>query len=231
MFYLGFFNAYFRTGTSDELTPLAPRNAVIEGQIVTVPKAPRFFFQVNKIDGKEVNAKTVVTALNQDFSQYEIGKFYRMSGRLSIPAKAGNPSQFDYRKYLRNFNTFTTFYAEETTPLEQKLTPRWSFINSLNNFRSKIIATHALYIQSPNLEVLGGIVFGDDAVQPAPEIKDSFRTSGLLHILAASGMNVAFIYGFWFFFLSKLRAPYRFTVISGILMVIFYTLMTGLGHP
>ena len=233
MFYLGFFNASLRTTTTDDLAPLAPRNTVIEGQIVTVPKAPKFFFEVNKIDGRDVTGKTIVTITQEDadFSQYEIGRFYRLTGRLSMPAKAGNPSQFNYRRYLQNFDTFTTFYAENTEPLNRDLTVRWRFMNSLNKLRAGIITKHAKYIKSPNLEVLGGIVFGDDAVQPAPEIKDSFRTSGLLHILAASGMNVAFIYGFWYFFLSRMRAPYRFTVISGIFLVLLYTLMTGLGPP
>ena len=80
-----------------------------------------------------------------------------------------------------------------------------------------------------SLEILGGIVFGDDAVAPPDYIKASFVNSGLLHILAASGMNVAFIYGFWVFFMRRLRAPFKLTVISGMGLVIIYTFMTGLG--
>ena len=102
-------------------------------------------------------------------------------------------------------------------------------MQGLNNIRNRIIDTHALYLKSPNLEILGGIVFGDDAVAPPDYIKTAFVNSGLLHILAASGMNVAFIYGFWYFILRRLRAPFKLTVISGIGVVILYTLMTGLG--
>ena len=42
-------------------------------------------------------------------------------------------------------------------------------------------------------------------------------------------MNVAFIYGFWVFFMRRLRAPFKLTVISGMGLVIIYTFMTGLG--
>ena len=66
-------------------------------------------------------------------------------------------------------------------------------------------------------------------IAPPDYIKASFVNSGLLHILAASGMNVAFIYGFWVFFMRRLRLPFKFTVISGMGVVIIYTLMTGLG--
>ena len=80
--------------------------------------------------------------------------------------------------------------------------------------------THSKYLQSPNLEILGGIIFGDDAVAPPDYIKKSFINSGLLHILAASGMNVAFIYLFWFYILRFLRIPYRPRVLSGMLMFV-----------
>ena len=60
-------------------------------------------------------------------------------------------------------------------------------------------------------------------------IKQSFINSGLLHILAASGMNVAFIYSFFFLILNFFRVPFRVNIIFCILMVLIYVLMTGLG--
>ena len=43
-------------------------------------------------------------------------------------------------------------------------------------------------------------------------------------------MNVAFIYGFWFFLVRNVfKAPFKLTVASGMIMIIFYALMTGLG--
>ena len=42
-------------------------------------------------------------------------------------------------------------------------------------------------------------------------------------------MNVAFIFSFWFFILKFLCVPYKPRVFSGMLVVILYTFMTGLG--
>ena len=47
-------------------------------------------------------------------------------------------------------------------------------------------------------------------------------------MLAASGMNVAFIFGIWFFLLIRLKVPYRFVIFSGGIVVLFYAMMTGL---
>ena len=234
IFYFGFFNAYSRTNITDSLVPYASQNAVIQGQIVSIPNGNspekvKFFFKADKINGENVCGKTLVTYTGKDFSKLQIGDEYEFAGRLRVPFKSSNPSQFDYGKYLRNFDTFTVFYADNVKLLNTKLTPKWAFLQNLNILRNNIINVHSQYLKSPNLEILGGIVFGDDAIAPPDYIKTSFVNSGLLHILAASGMNVAFIYAFWVFFMRRLKVPYKFMVISGIGLVVIYTFMTGLG--
>ena len=239
VFYFGFFNSYCRIKNSDILLEKTPQDTVITGQIVTIPtgNSPekiKFFFDVTKLGNDSVSGKTLVTLTDEaekNFENFNIGDTYKIKGKLRTPFRASNPSQFDYGKYLRNFKTYTVFYADKTDCVEinTKLSPKWKFLQELNNVRNRIIKTHSQFLKSPNLEILGGIVFGDDAVAPPDYIKSSFVNSGLLHILAASGMNVAFIYGFWYFILRRLKVPYKLTVISGMAVIILYTLMTGLG--
>ena len=238
IFYFGFFNASLRIKDSDALVSLAPTDAVIQGRIVSIPNSnvkdkTKFFFDVSKVNENEVIGKTLVTLNDKDgnFSDLKIGETYEISGKLRLPFKASNPSQFDYGKYLRNFKTHTVFYAEKENCkiLTGDIPYGWKFMGGLNAVRNKVISTHSNYLKSPNLEILGGIVFGDDAVAPPDYIKDTFRNSGLLHILAASGMNVAFIYGFWYFILRRFKISIKFIIISGMGVVILYTFMTGLG--
>ena len=242
MFFFAFFNANLRIKDSDALYKLTPQNATIQGQIVSIPAGStqdkkKFFFEASKIfyNGKteSIKAKTLVTVFSKsgNLSKFNIGDTYKISGKLRTPFEASNPSQFDYGRYLKNFGVFSVFYANEKDCFIQKtiLSPKWRFLQSLNNIRNDVIKTHSKYLKSPNLEILGGIVFGDDAVAPPDYVKTSFAHSGLLHILAASGMNVALIYGIWFFILRRLRVPFNLSVFSGIFVVIFYSMMTGLG--
>ena len=189
--------------------------------------------QVDSVGGKDVAGKTFVTisANPKTLEHLNIGEKISIHGNLRKPFSASNPSQFDYSVYLRNFNTFTVLYSEADGLkfLDDKLSVKWRFLQSLNNTRNKILKTHSKFLKSPNLEILGGIVFGDDAVAPPDYIRTSFINSGLLHILAASGMNVAFIFSFWFVILKFLRVPYKPRVLSGMFLIILYTLMTGLG--
>lgn len=240
MFFFAFFNANLRIKNSDAIYQMAPQDAVIQGQIASIPAdsngKTKFFLNVSKIyyDGKveNVKAKTLVSVYSaKNSSKFIIGDNYKIQGKLRTPFEVSNPSQFDYGKYLKNFGVFTLFYANEVNCKKQNtlISPKWKFLQRLNNIRNDIIKTHSNYLKSPNLEVLGGIVFGDDAILPPEGVKSSFAHSGLLHILAASGMNVALIYGIWFFILRRFKAPFNLTVLSGISVIIFYALMTGLG--
>lgn len=238
VFYFGFFLSFFKIKNYDDLLPLAPLNTTFTGRIVSIPNSPeknklRFFMQVYKVGRKDVSGKTFVTisANPKTLEHLNIGEKISIQGNLRKPFSASNPSQFDYSVYLKNFNTFTVLYsdAEGLKFLDDKLSVKWKFLQSLNNTRNKILKTHSKFLKSPNLEILGGIVFGDDAVAPPDYIRTSFINSGLLHILAASGMNVAFIFSFWFVILKFLRVPYKPRVLSGMFLIILYTLMTGLG--
>ena len=238
VFYFGFFISFVKIKNYDDLLPLAPLNTTFTGRIVSIPNSPekdkvRFFMQVDNVAGKNVAGKTFVTiSTNPEVIELlNIGEKISINGNLRRPFSASNPSQFDYSVYLRNFNAFTVLYSngEGLKFLEDKPSVKWKFLQRLNDTRNKILKTHSKFLKSPNLEILGGIVFGDDAVAPPDYIKTSFINSGLLHILAASGMNVAFIFSFWFVILRFLRVPYKPRVLSGMLLIVLYTLMTGLG--
>ncbi len=236
IFYCGFFNPYFRTHTSDELFNIAPLDTKITGQIVSIPSKTgsktSFFFDVYQAGSNQLKAKSYVTLYGDNAkTDFSIGDNLVIEGKIRRPFKATNPSQFDYGRYLRNFNTFTTVYAytQDCQKINTHISSKWKFLKYLNEVRNGILKNHAKYLKSPNLEILGGVVFGDDAVAPPDYIKTNFINSGLLHILAASGMNVAFIFGFWFFIMRFFRVPYKLNVTGGMIMVILYTLMTGLG--
>lgn len=230
MFYMGFFNSSLRIKEFDKLALMAPAQTTISGQIVSIPdtngQTSKFY-----IKNEQGKALAWVNDKQRRFEDFKVGNHIEIKGSLRRPTQVSNPSQFNYARFLQNHGAYSIIYStvENCSVLDTKLTPKWLFLQKLNTLRGKILNIHKKYLKSPNLEILGGVVFGDDAVAPPEHIKSSFINSGLLHILAASGMNVAFIWGFWFFFMRKLRVEYKITLISGIFLVILYTLMTGLG--
>ena len=236
-------NCTLRIKDHDDLVSYAPSNVTVVARVLSIPTTnntdrTKFYANIKTLiaDGEEkenINAKTLITVYDEkeNFSKIQIRDTLKLTGRLTNATSAQNPYQFNYAKYLKSKGTFTLLYSKpnDWQILSHADTFGWKFLAKLNTQRTKIINKHSQNIKSPNLEILGGIIFGDDAVNPTDEIRQSFINSGLLHILAASGMNVTLIFGIWFFISQRLRFNYRFSILSGMGIIIFYTCMTGFG--
>lgn len=241
-FALALTNSHYQIKNSDALSMLAPDTGKITGTIISIPTTnnsnkTKFYLNVKSTNFKgvkeNIDSKTIVTVKDsiENYKSLKIGDKVELEGKLRLPMKAVNPSQFDYKNYLKFNKTFTTFYADagKWKKISEPDAFGWKFLQNLNNKRQDVIDVHKKYMKSPNIEVLGGIVFGDDAINPPDEIRHSFICSGLLHILAASGMNVSIIFGIWFFIGTRLKMNYRLIILIGAMLVVFYTLMTGMG--
>lgn len=246
IFATGILNCSLRLKNSDYLSTFAPQNDItVIGRVVSLPTSSsenytKFTLEVEKfhLPKKELQltkSKTIVTLFSSKlaYKNIEIGDTLSLTGRLTKPKYASNPSEFCYATYLKHKNIFSRLFVDETAYeiISKPETQPYKFLAGLNRIRNKIIDMHSMNIKSPELELLGGIVFGDDAVNPTPEMKNDFQNSGLTHIIAASGMNVTVIFGMWFFISQILRINYKISIIIGMLSVICYTCMTGFGPP
>lgn len=244
IFFLGLTNANFHLKFDDNLTSYAGNDVTIKAKVISIPSnnvknRTKFYAKALNINFDEIykeniDAKTLITINdNQEkLDKIKIGDTLELTGRLRVPANAANPSQFDYARYLQNKNTFSLLYVNENWQIISSANDfNGKLIRKLNDTRNKILDIHRQNIQSPMIEILGGMIFGDDAVNPDDATKDAFIKSGIFHILAASGMNVTLIFGIWFFFARKLRFNYKFSIFAGIVLILVYTCMTGFGAP
>lgn len=240
-FIFAFFNTSVQLKDKDNLSLLFNKDAILQGTISSIPSnnnfnKTSFFVDVETVNTvkrsyQDINSKLYLT-INSDNRQtikYQIGDRIEFKGKIKKPYKIGNPNQFNYAKFLKYKKTFTIMFIDEDdckiTGIKNDL--KWKFLRKINNLRLDIINKQSKYIKSPNIEILGGIVFGDDAVNPPQYIKETFVTTGLLHILAASGMNVAFIFSMMFFILTLFKIPYRINIITSAITIIIYAAMTG----
>lgn len=247
IFFVGFIRADF-SKNDDILKGINCSDAKIQGRIISSKDVSyktnkiKFYLEANKAEIfnrtiSNINSKILVSI---DYDKnieniIKIGNRVEIKGKLRTPKEATNPYQFDYRKYLSNNDCHSVFYINnndltliKSSKFNHNLKDNWYHIlNNFENIREKIIKQHSKKIKSPNLEVLGGIVFGNETINPDESIKENFKNSGLLHLLAASGLNVALIYGIWWWIASLIKLPYKISILTGSVFVILYTFMTG----
>jgi competence protein ComEC len=238
---LSIFYTYSKIPEPDYLARIAPAKVSMRGIITSQPavstfKKVKFELLVNSIKEKNENwspikSKTLVSLYDDrgKFKNIKQGDFIELKGSVKPPFTATNPGEFDYRGYLQNSKIFTLTSAgvRNLKSVEKPEKGYWYFIQKSNEFREKILSIHSKYIKSPKLEILGGIVFGNYVIPTPKDIKQNFINSGLLHILAASGMNVALVSGIWLFISLRLRVPYRVSVIIAAVLILIYSTLTG----
>ncbi len=101
---------------------------------------------------------------------------------------------------------------------------------SVHSIRERVAIIFKQTLGEESGSLLGGIVLGDRAIQLPTPTKEAFLKTGQIHLVAASGMNIAFVAGCMTLLLALLpQKPFRlvkFALISA--GVGFYTLLTGL---
>jgi len=244
------FYCAYKTEPIDALGKIAPDTVSIKGRVISEPVAnsygrTKFEFKVYSYQHKE---KTLSGQTSQSLNKWKkteantivnvykntqkllVGDILELHGYVKTPYESTNPGQFDYKKYLKHQGIYTFINAKQKDLkiIEHPKSGYWYLIQKINLLKNLIVEKNRKYLKSPHLEIMEGMVLGDYAVPVPDEVKQEFIKSGLLHLLAASGMNVGFIFGFWFFFASILKIPHKPKLIIGMALIAFYSLLTGL---
>jgi competence protein ComEC len=110
------------------------------------------------------------------------------SARLRRPRPASNG--FDERTWLRRHGVHVVVSVREWRIVGR----RGGLAGYADRVRRRLAGSIALGLDGERRAVLEGIVLGEDQGL-SPELRTSFRSSGLYHLLAVSGQNVAFVAG------------------------------------
>jgi len=243
IFFVGLIRANQVVNLPNVFDDIVSNDAIIYGQIISSKDISiknqkiKFFLKAKNatVLNKKYENKNVKFLISMDYNQeilnkISIGDYVSLKGKLRHPNASTNPHQFDYQKYLLNNDVKDILYVDEFKKVKEPnfKNDKWYFVlKQFEKIRNDIIEKHSKYVKSPKLEILGGIVFGSETINPDEEVKEHFKNSGLLHLLAASGLNVALIYGIWWWIASLIRFPYNLSIFTGAGFVILYTFMTG----
>lgn len=114
-------------------------------------------------------------------------------------------------------------------PYNKKLSSERSILSYLFKFRDKLEQIFKKSLPEPQASLLTGIVLGIQKSVPY-DFYQALKTTGTLHIIVASGMNISLTAGLVVDFLTKFlhRKP---ALIIATLIIIIYCIISGLGPP
>ncbi len=126
-------------------------------------------------------------------------------GRISEIKNPGNPYEFDYKKYLHRKGINGQIFLKNSDwkcTAHHCANPVFDFAYTAGNKLEKIYEKYG--ISDDELSVLQALTLGDRS-EINDEIRQSYVSSGAMHILAVSGLHVGIIYMLFNFLLSFLN--------------------------
>ena len=171
-------------------------------------------YQINSEEEKKI-------LQNQSF----YGCLCKVKGTLKKPSTAKNPNGFDYQRYLTTKDIFWVIDIQQS-PLQNckpiKLSPsvfikqlRFTGINYLKrNFPEEIAGLSA------------ALIFGDTTILD-PELLSDYQRTGIVHLLAISGLHVSLFIGMIFYIGLRCGLTRQFMTNFLLLLLPVYVLFTG----
>lgn len=236
MLTFSFTNGYFapnhiKNFTSDEKDLFI--SAVVASDPEISDDRAYFYAEVRSISDKATTTENMtgmvrVTLEKTIAALPKYGDEIIIKGKLRSPEKPRNPGEFDYRRYLSLRRVYYTVYAKDTAcELTGKNSGNWFFRLSYAA-KEKLLSIIYSSLPADEARILDGLMLGNQRAIP-DDVYDRFKTTGTVHILAVSGMNVGMI-GFVVFLLLKLMRVNR-KICAAITMVLItgFMIITGAG--
>ena len=138
------------------------------------------------------------------------------------PSDMRNYKGFSYKKYLKTLKIFGTIKANKINLIKQHKKNLIFFANKVTN---SIMEKIDNILPKKQAELLKGLLIGDTS-SIDEQTKESFKISNLSHVLAVSGMQVAYIITSLSFVLNKMIGKQKAKIVI-IFVLILYVCITG----
>ena len=156
------------------------------------------------------------------------GELISLRGSLFVPAGSRNDGEFDYRKYLFSKGIYKLFRVNGFTNVRKLSQGHLDFLMQEIIYPAKTYSIECIekQISGDESQFLKGLVKGDRS-DISDEVRQAFMDAGVSHLIAVSGLNVAYLVLSLTLFCSIFRMKPSITLTIIIFFLIFYCMLTG----
>lgn len=170
--------------------------------------------------GQLTPVKGLVLVTTPRFPIIDYGTQVQIIGNLETP---GEGATFDYKSYLARQGIHSQMSWPQLRVLAED---QGSFLyRTIFSFKAEAEQTIRELLPDPQGALLTGILLGNDQGL-SPELADQFRITGMTHIIAISGFNIAILVGSVVSLGRPLFGSRRASILA-LVVVCLYTLLVG----
>ncbi len=158
--------------------------------------------------------------------QVELGDTLIGRGEFQIIDAARNPGEFDFQSYNNRKNIYGWIFPEQPSQIEIAQNNSWSLSRKIFDFRNNIRKIFRIYTPEISRGLLSALILGDKSDVGA-EIHDAFAKTGVIHVLAVSGLHVGYVLFLLLMIKNMFRLPWGIDRIVIIIGLGFFVILTG----
>ncbi len=230
LFSFGIIAGALRVQFVEEKNPyVCESSCVFDATIISSPET-KDTYQVFTVRPVDLPAQAEVEVAMYDvqiraplYPRFKIGETLRVEGKALLPSVImphNGEKSFDYVSYLhtKNIGSEMMFPSVEVVDSEAHSVQEY-----LGRWKEDLIARLGLYVSSPASTLASGMLFGDSSM--SKELTQTFRTSGLSHIVVLSGFNIAIVITSILFVFMFVPLVMRIALAS--FFVVMFVMMVG----
>lgn len=149
---------------------------------------------------------------NEDQGRIRYGDRLHLVGSTKVPHRF---SDFDYRVYLARQEVFATMAVDDEDQTEWLGTGGSRLLRLGDTLRQKLLDRLDRVLPPREAALAHGLLFAERAAL-SKEVEEAFRRTGLMHLLAVSGLHLGiFLAGLWFALrVAGLRPAFTYPVVG-----------------
>lgn len=159
-----------------------------------------------------------------------IGDKVLLIGELDLPNGERNPGEFDYREYLAAQGITALLRCRDTDIIWQQPAKGFLWREQLQRVRDDVSQRIHQFAGGDQAGLIRGLLLGEREEIPE-EIRDAFARTGLIHILAVSGLHVGFVLLIALALGDVVRLPQLPKTLWAGVALIFFAALTGFNPP
>jgi len=224
------FHAHHPPGSLKHFEPAADSVYTVSGVVLEKGLTRRgnlkFIIQPFQISDQSILKGRLILYMGRDSTEIAVSDTLVFLAGISEPRPKRNPYAFDYRKYLETQDIYLEGYLDQGGVLQVREGNDLRVVRTLNSLREKAMNHLQRYLSERSAGVLAALTLGERS-EVDQQTREDFANTGVIHVLAVSGLHVGYVSLILMSVIGLLRIPRTiqiFLVISGL---IFYVLLTG----
>lgn len=238
--FLSFQNSYYSgldNNTGSITSEYKDVKIILKGTVAENPEIKsesiRILLEDVNIDSLKPEGMVLASIYKNKFKKEEIkevkyGDVVEIEGKLEKLPGRRNPGEFNYGEYLKLHDVDAVFYTYGFDKINITGHSETGFYKSkiLNPVKNYSIDVINRYVGGDEGEYLKGLVLGERS-SLSKEIKEDFVNAGVAHIIAVSGLNVAYVILIIWAVLTFIPVKQVYKITITILLLVFYMNLTG----